>query len=123
MVCFYKKLQSTFRFGIVIPDECIPAREPEESGLHYMFYINLNKYFFSKFPTQDIIDPIKDTFPQKDYKREEDPSIFVSTKTGRGPLREDWVQAYKDGTNKAPVMCAYKLIKVEFKYWGMQVTQ
>ena len=69
-----------------------------------------------------MIDPIKDTFPQKDYKKEEDPALFVSTKTGRGPLREDWLQGYRDGTNKAPVMCAYKLIKVEFKYWGMQVT-
>ncbi|XP_066936754.1 protein retinal degeneration B-like [Clytia hemisphaerica] len=68
----------------------------------------------------DLIDPIKDTFPQKDYKKEEDPVLFVSAKTGRGPLRDDWLQGYIDGTNKSPVMCAYKLIKVEFKYWGMQ---
>ena len=69
----------------------------------------------------DYIDPIKDNFPPKDYKKEEDPRIFVSSKTKRGPLSDDWLDAYKDGSNTAPVMCAYKLIKVEFKYWGMQV--
>ena len=33
----------------------------------------------------------------------------------------DWLEEYKNGNNKSLVMCAYKLIKVEFKYWGMQV--
>lgn len=68
----------------------------------------------------DLIDPVKDPFPQKDYKKEEDPCKFVSNKTGRGPLSDDWLDEYKSGNQKSPVMCAYKLIKVEFKYWGMQ---
>jgi len=68
----------------------------------------------------DLIDPIKDTFPAKDYKKEEDPHIYVSSKTGRGPLADDWLAEYNDDSCLKPVMCAYKLIRVEFKYWGMQ---
>lgn len=68
----------------------------------------------------DLIDSVKDSFPSKDYKKEEDPHYFVSTKTGRGPLQDDWLAKYKDDSTD-PVMCAYKLIRVEFKYWGMQV--
>lgn len=74
------------------------------------------------FYVTDLIDPVKDTFPQKDYKKEEDPHFFVSTNTGRGPLQDDWLESYQNGSNKSTVMCAYKLIKVEFKYWGMQVS-
>ena len=77
----------------------------------------------------DIIDIVKDNEgsvyddPQKD-----DPTIYVSEKTGRGPLNEDWIKEYstnseitedKNQTGKG-IMCAYKLFKVEFKYWGLQ---
>ena len=62
-------------------------------------------------------------FPEK-----EDPTVYLSEKTGRGPLSSDWIaenweackgqdQPTKEG--KA-IMCAYKLCKVEFRYWGMQ---
>ena len=64
---------------------------------------------------------MKDAFPAKDYKEEEDPRIFVSSKMGRGPLNDDWLDDYRRGINTGDVMCAYKLIQVEFKYWGMQV--
>ena len=60
-------------------------------------------------------------FPQKEYKKEEDPHYFVSTKTGRGPLQDNWLEEYKSAQSEKSVMCAYKLIRVEFKYWGMQV--
>ncbi len=58
----------------------------------------------------------------------EDPTIYVSDKTGRGPLSSDWIQehweACKDQNQPTPegkgIMCAYKLCKVEFRYWGMQ---
>jgi len=49
---------------------------------------------------------------------EEDPKIFKSIKTGRGPLNECWIENCI--SNKLPLMCAYKLCKVEFKYWGLQ---
>ncbi|VDK68610.1 unnamed protein product [Litomosoides sigmodontis] len=48
----------------------------------------------------------------------EDPKLYCSTKTGRGPLKEDWIEdCIKHGK---PIMCAYKLCKVEFKFWGLQ---
>ena len=56
--------------------------------------------------------------PPNEYKTEEDPKLFHSTKTQRGPLSENWIEEYKQQV--FPIMCAYKLCKVEFRYWGMQ---
>ncbi|WKY01010.1 hypothetical protein Q1695_015198 [Nippostrongylus brasiliensis] len=42
------------------------------------------------------------------------PSTFVSEKTGRGPLVGDWRNTVE------PVMCAYKLVSVHFKWFGFQ---
>uniref|UniRef100_A0A1I7XSK6 DDHD domain-containing protein n=1 Tax=Heterorhabditis bacteriophora TaxID=37862 RepID=A0A1I7XSK6_HETBA len=50
---------------------------------------------------------------------DEDPKLYRSIKTGRGPLTEDWVEEYVKAGK--PVMCAYKMCRVEFRYWGMQV--
>ncbi|XP_074828513.1 membrane-associated phosphatidylinositol transfer protein 2 isoform X6 [Natator depressus] len=72
---------------------------------------------------QTILDPIdivKDTIPPHEYKSEEDPKVYKSVKTKRGPLSEDWIEGYKNNPGKYPIMCAYKLCKVEFRYWGMQ---
>uniref|UniRef100_A0A8C2UC32 Phosphatidylinositol transfer protein membrane associated 2 n=1 Tax=Coturnix japonica TaxID=93934 RepID=A0A8C2UC32_COTJA len=72
---------------------------------------------------QTILDPIdivKDPIPPHEYKAEEDPKLYKSVKTKRGPLSEDWIQEYKSNPGKYPIMCAYKLCKVEFRYWGMQ---
>ncbi|XP_005344446.1 membrane-associated phosphatidylinositol transfer protein 2 isoform X5 [Microtus ochrogaster] len=66
----------------------------------------------------DIIDIVKDPVPPSEYKTEEDPRLFQSIKTHRGPLSDNWVQEYKK--RLLPIMCAYKLCKVEFRYWGMQ---
>ncbi|KAL3103800.1 hypothetical protein niasHT_020829 [Heterodera trifolii] len=41
-------------------------------------------------------------------------STFHSVCTGRGPLTEQWQ------TNCEPVMCAYKLVTVKFKWLGFQ---
>ena len=73
-----------------------------------------------------MIDIVKDQLYSSDYKREEDPKFYVSEKTGRGPLTDNWVEehwnAVKNGNKfgKQKIMCAYKLCRVEFKYWGMQ---
>ncbi|XP_057620526.1 membrane-associated phosphatidylinositol transfer protein 2 isoform X5 [Chionomys nivalis] len=66
----------------------------------------------------DIIDIVKDPVPPNEYKTEEDPKLFQSIKTHRGPLSDNWIQEYKK--RLLPIMCAYKLCKVEFRYWGMQ---
>lgn len=60
------------------------------------------------------IDIANDTVATADYKKECDPKIFTSEKTGRGPLKEKW----KDSAD--PVMTAYKLVTIQFKWWGLQ---
>ena len=50
----------------------------------------------------------------KDYREDEDPTKFLSEKTGRGQLKPNW----RDTTK--PIMCAYKLCTVEFKWFGLQ---
>jgi len=100
------------------------------------FYIDVETYYYPdpgiqenvfnfspderKRISVDLIDPVKDPFPSNYYKKEEDPKIFASEKTKRGPLTEDWLDAYEKDVTKQPIMCAYKLISVEFKYWGIQ---
>ncbi|XP_045390893.1 membrane-associated phosphatidylinositol transfer protein 2 isoform X5 [Lemur catta] len=68
--------------------------------------------------TIDFIDIVKDPVPPSEYKTEEDPKLFQSAKTQRGPLPDNWIEEYKKQV--LPIMCAYKLCKVEFRYWGMQ---
>ncbi|TRZ00947.1 hypothetical protein DNTS_005443 [Danionella cerebrum] len=55
----------------------------------------------------------------RDYKADEDPSIFKSVKTGRGPLGPNWKKELSNSPN-GPRMCAYKLVTVKFKWWGLQ---
>ncbi|XP_039499867.1 protein retinal degeneration B isoform X3 [Drosophila santomea] len=76
----------------------------------------------------DVIDIVKDQLWGGDYVKEEDPKHFVSDKTGRGPLGEDWLDEYwrevKGKKQPTPrnmsLMTAYKICRVEFRYWGMQ---
>ncbi|CAL8342858.1 unnamed protein product [Lota lota] len=70
--------------------------------------------------TLDPIDIVTDPVPAHEYKAEEDPRLYKSTKTQRGPLRDDWIEEYNNNPGSTPIMCAYKLCKVEFRYWGMQ---
>ncbi|XP_036272548.1 membrane-associated phosphatidylinositol transfer protein 1 isoform X3 [Pipistrellus kuhlii] len=65
----------------------------------------------------DTIDIVRDAVAPGEYKAEEDPRLYRSVKTGRGPLADDWAQK---AAQTGPLMCAYKLCKVEFRYWGMQ---
>ncbi|KAM7392431.1 hypothetical protein PAMA_007515 [Pampus argenteus] len=70
--------------------------------------------------TVDPIDIVKDYIPPHEYLVEEDPKLYQSIKTKRGPLSEDWIEEINQDPGQSPVMCAYKLCKVEFRYWGMQ---
>ncbi|KAE8635067.1 hypothetical protein XENTR_v10002506 [Xenopus tropicalis] len=70
--------------------------------------------------TLDPIDIVKDPIPPHEYKPEEDPKLYKSIKTKRGPLSDDWIEDHRNNIGKYPIMCAYKLCKVEFRYWGMQ---
>ncbi|XP_064425591.1 phosphatidylinositol transfer protein beta isoform [Latimeria chalumnae] len=54
-----------------------------------------------------------------DYKEDEDPAIFKSVKTGRGPLGPNWKTELANKED-VPRMCAYKLVTVKFQWWGLQ---
>lgn len=43
---------------------------------------------------QDVIDVVKDQPYGADYVKEEDPKLYVSEKTGRGPLQDTWLEDY-----------------------------
>jgi len=60
------------------------------------------------------IDIANDTVLTNDFKKDEDPSTFKSEKTGRGPLQGEWQKSAD------PVMTAYKLVTIQFKWWGLQ---
>jgi len=59
------------------------------------------------------IDIANDSVSSGDYKANEDPTKFKS-KGGRGPLKGNWQQTVE------PVMTAYKLVTIEFKWMGLQ---
>ncbi|EIE90979.1 hypothetical protein G6F46_000807 [Rhizopus delemar] len=62
-----------------------------------------------------IIDIAHDHIETKDYKQDQDPKLFKSEKTGRGPLTDPlWQQKCE------PVMTCYKLVYIEFKWFGLQ---
>lgn len=53
-----------------------------------------------------------------DYKPDEDPAVYHSEKTGRGPLGPEWKKELHNGN--CPYMTAYKLVTVHFRWWGLQ---
>eukprot|EP01104_Vermistella_antarctica_P005038 TRINITY_DN15448_c0_g1_i1.p1 TRINITY_DN15448_c0_g1~~TRINITY_DN15448_c0_g1_i1.p1 ORF type:complete len:301 (+),score=92.22 TRINITY_DN15448_c0_g1_i1:60-905(+) len=61
----------------------------------------------------DIAEPV----PTDEYVEEQDPQKFTSKKTGRGPIQPGWSKEKKEGL---PVMCCYKIVTAQFKYWGFQ---
>lgn len=42
----------------------------------------------------DVIDIVKDQLVGADYVKEEDPKLYTSEKSGRGPLVETWLEDY-----------------------------
>jgi len=60
------------------------------------------------------IDIANDTVLTNDYKDDEDPTKYKSVKTGRGPLIGPWQKTVN------PIMTAYKLVTIQFKWWGLQ---
>ncbi|XP_052422587.1 membrane-associated phosphatidylinositol transfer protein 2 isoform X3 [Carassius gibelio] len=68
----------------------------------------------------DPIDIVNEFIAPHEYLAEEDPKLYKSYKTQRGPLSDDWIAEISNNPGKMPIMCAYKLCKVEFRYWGMQ---
>ncbi|XP_045469294.1 phosphatidylinositol transfer protein alpha isoform isoform X2 [Harmonia axyridis] len=78
--------------------------------------MNVHQLSNDKLKQREVVfvDIANDTVPSSDYKKEEDPTLFRSQKTGRGPLTGDWKNQVQ------PVMTCYKLVTVEFKWFGLQ---
>ena len=62
-----------------------------------------------------MIDIANDPIDPKEYREDEDPKLVKSQKTGRGPLVDAGWQK-----NAKPIMTAYKLVSIEFKWLGLQ---
>nr|ACO15113.1 Phosphatidylinositol transfer protein alpha isoform [Caligus clemensi] len=77
---------------------------------------NVHELEADKLKNREVIkiDIAKDDVTRGDYKENEDPSKYKSEKTGRGPLGENWIKSVD------PVMTAYKLVTVQFKWFGLQ---
>lgn len=95
------------KFIIIIETLHAPDRGNEE---------NVHQLPPEKLKQRDIvrIDISNDGVSSSDYKKEEDPSIFKSKKTNRGPLVGNWIEKVD------PVMTCYKLVTAEFKWFGLQ---
>ncbi|XP_019950382.1 phosphatidylinositol transfer protein alpha isoform-like [Paralichthys olivaceus] len=73
-------------------------------------------------PEREIVDiDIADRkgISSSDYKPELDPALVKSEKTGRGPLGPNWKKELANNPN-CPHMCAYKLVTIECKWYGLQ---
>ncbi|XP_066251748.1 phosphatidylinositol transfer protein alpha isoform isoform X1 [Euwallacea similis] len=78
---------------------------------------NVHELPGEKLKSREVIhiDIANDPVTSADYKEDEDPSKFKSQKTGRGPLQgPNWKERID------PVMTCYKLVTVEFKWFGLQ---
>eukprot|EP00286_Rhodomonas_abbreviata_P008338 CAMPEP_0181319650 /NCGR_PEP_ID=MMETSP1101-20121128/17691_1 /TAXON_ID=46948 /ORGANISM="Rhodomonas abbreviata, Strain Caron Lab Isolate" /LENGTH=282 /DNA_ID=CAMNT_0023427277 /DNA_START=71 /DNA_END=919 /DNA_ORIENTATION=- len=65
----------------------------------------------------EVVDIAAARKDQALYSNESDINTFVSQKTGRGPLKEGWLERLDAGT---PCMCAYKLVTIDFPYFGLR---
>lgn len=102
--------RTNFRIEIDTIARNCPNGEPDNN----VFCLSPEQLEKREIVNIDITDPIADC----DYKPDEDPALFKSVKTGRGPLTRkphDWTK-----NTKMPIMCCYKLVFLEFKMFGLQ---
>lgn len=100
------------RFSI----EIITWHKPDMGNQENVHELNEEQWKNCKVINIDIAADLEEP---KDYKEDQDPTKFKSAKTGRGPLRPGWQKELENDT-KTPHMCAYKLVKAEFKMFGFQ---
>ncbi|CAI5932716.1 unnamed protein product [Closterium sp. NIES-65] len=62
----------------------------------------------------DWMDTGSEPVARRDYKSELDPLLVRSKLTGRGPLTPGWQK------RERPLMCAYKVVRAQAEYWGVQ---
>nr|XP_039266954.1 phosphatidylinositol transfer protein alpha isoform-like [Styela clava] len=70
------------------------------------------------------VDIVNNPIDPRDHTAETDPKKFTFSRDGvaRGPLAEDWMEKLKENDSTKPHMCVYKLVKCEFKWFGLQET-
>ncbi|KAJ6656641.1 hypothetical protein lerEdw1_003528 [Lerista edwardsae] len=111
-------------FRSILPKAAL--RVEEESWNAYTcpfvekFSIDIETYYIPDSGEQANVFNLSPAEKRQAYKSEEDPKLYKSEKTTRGPLSENWIAEHKNNPGRTPIMCAYKLCKVEFRYWGMQ---
>lgn len=82
-------------------------------------------YHTTHSPHVSLLPPLPPFLPArdpraKDYNAAQDPTKFKSSVSGRGPLTTSkW---WEGGSAPRPLMCAYKLVRAEFRYFGLQST-
>nr|XP_057936706.1 phosphatidylinositol transfer protein alpha isoform-like [Doryrhamphus excisus] len=86
----------------------------EQDNVH-----GIDKKLWDKTAVVDIDIADRSCVNAKDYKEDQDPAIFRSEKTGRGPLGPDWKKELVNNPS-CPHMCAYKLVSVDLQWWGLQ---
>jgi len=87
------------------------ADRGESDNIHQLTEEQLQK---REVEVVDIVDPVA----EGDYDPHTDPTKYVSEKTGRGPLKNEPGRKWMHIVD--PVMTCYKLITIEFKWWGLQ---
>ncbi|PVU91565.1 hypothetical protein BB561_004338 [Smittium simulii] len=99
------------KFKVITESMHLPDRGQSENAL------NLSPENI-KIRKVDHIDITKDEdIEKKSYKKEEDPKLFNSKKTGRGPLiGPNWRDTCE------PAMTCYKVVTAEFIWFGLQGT-
>lgn len=77
---------------------------------------NIHKMEKKQLKQREVVHvDIRDTKMDADkYDEALDPNLFVSSKTGRGPLTKGWEKTAE------PIMCCYKSVDITFKWWGLQ---
>eukprot|EP00062_Callorhinchus_milii_P011660 gi/632957846/ref/XP_007894707.1/ PREDICTED: phosphatidylinositol transfer protein alpha isoform [Callorhinchus milii] len=91
--------------------------KPDMGSTENVHGLDPNTWKSTEVINLDIAD--RSQIHSRDYKHDEDPAVFKSVKTGRGPLGPNWKKELLKKTD-CPHMCAYKLVTVKFKWWGFQ---
>ena len=89
-----------------ITRECVDGLA--EENVHNLSAEQLEKREVINIDIADALSPAL-------YKEDEDPTLFRSAKTGRGPLcKGEWMRKQR------PLVCCYKLVCVDFRIYGLQ---
>lgn len=67
--------------------------------IHYGIAILSFILLFHSISFSDLIDIVKEQLHGNDYVEDEDPKLYISYKTKRGPLSEDWLEDYWNEVN------------------------